>query len=166
MKRYFSKQVIILWSVILFANFIFIPGGESLLGKKALTVDLTYTVEEKNGKVKVSIKTNLPNGTYLMVSLGSKNNEKEKNYYMYQSVKVNVQGGKAETSWLDNSGQRLKEGQYDLSISTPLAEIQPENVQKRIGNKGQLLKGVHVDSSRGDNSRIVDLDEIIEIKGF
>lgn len=165
MKRYISKNSIILLVVIAFANIVFIPDDYTILNKEAIKVELTYRVEERDGSVKITVNTNLPDDTYLMISIGHKDNNLADTYQMYQSVKVSVKGGKAETDWLNNSGKWLKPGMYELSISTPMAEIQPENVRKEIGEKGQRLSGVHVDTSRGDGSRIVDLDELIEIKG-
>ena len=99
-------------------------------------IELKFDVNEEvsDNKVKVSIDTNLPDGTELMVSLDNDDVEYS------ASDKVTVSDGKAESDWFSNKGNELVNATYKLSVTLPISSVQPENVQKIVGKDYENVK--------------------------
>lgn len=88
-----------------------------------------------NGNLKIYGSSNLPKGMKLLITL-----ENKKLNYRAQDTVVLSNNGQFETESFSNNNFRLKKGTYTLIISSPYVFIQPENVQKIIGKKGEKLK--------------------------
>ena len=79
--------------------------------------------------------TNLPDGTELMIDL-----DRRKAKYS-GGTKTTVNQGRFQTERFTGEGGDLPPGNYILSISTPLPELEPESVKQIIGKHGENLKG-------------------------
>lgn len=92
-------------------------------------IELNLDVEEKieNGKVLFEISTNLPNNTTGNIALINNNID-----YTAQD-KFEVKNGKAQAGPYSLKGESLPSGTYEVSVSTPLATIQPDDVFIEIG---------------------------------
>jgi len=131
---------------------------ESLLNEG---VYIDYVVEKLgNAKYQVSGTTNLPDGMQITVSLDSRSpvgaalgipydeggltqgqfKELMANSYVGQS-KLNVRDGKFATVF---TGEKLKDGEYDLIISSASGNSQSNEVQSIIGDRGANLFGMGV----------------------
>lgn len=97
--------------------------------KKEDLIELNLNVEEKikEGKVFFDISTNLPDNTTGSIALTNKDID-----YTAQD-KFEVNAGKAEAGPYSLKGESLPSGTYEVSVSTPLAEIQPDDVFIEIG---------------------------------
>jgi hypothetical protein len=102
-------------------------------------------IKTPDGKVKVSGKTNLPGQMELMVSLRNKAAE-----YFAQD-KVSVLNGKFESAGFSNLGVSLPVGRYEVSISSPLPDLEPVSVRNVIGKSGENLTGEFIESWMGSN---------------
>lgn len=92
-------------------------------------IELILDIEEmiKDGKVSFNINTNLPNNTTGNVALVNESID-----YTGQDG-FEVKDGKAEAGPYSMKGESLPSGTYKVSISTPLAQIQPDDVFIEIG---------------------------------
>lgn len=79
--------------------------------------------------------TNLPNGTLLMITLSRKQSS-----YSAQD-KATVSGGAFRAGPFSQQGSGLNPGKYTIDIGSPLASLQPANVQALFGDNGSNLKG-------------------------
>lgn len=97
--------------------------------KKNDPIELVLDVEEtiEDGKVLFKINTNLPNNTTGSVALVNKNID-----YTAQDG-FEVKDGKSEAGPYSMKGEPLPSGTYKVSISTPLAQIQSDDVFIEIG---------------------------------
>jgi hypothetical protein len=102
-------------------------------------------VRTSGGKVKVLSKTDLPDQMLLTVSLRN-----QVSGYSAQD-NVSVLNGNLESSGFDNSGVSLPAGQYDVSIYSPLPDLQPASIKEIIGKNGENLTGAFVNSWMGGN---------------
>lgn len=98
-----------------------------------------------------AIETNLPDETQLLLTLQGTDEAKFNTSYTAQQS-VTVQGGKAESQPFSNNNGPVPNGNFELKITMPAAEEQPQNVQKVIGKKGQRLTGEWVVDSENGNS--------------
>lgn len=100
------------------------------IGAKIL---LDHYVEHR--KVKVLGYTNLPEGMDISVELS------DENYNFSTSEWVVIKkDGSFETDFLSDNGKKLKKGNYEISIVSPIPSVQSENVKNIIGKKGEKLK--------------------------
>jgi hypothetical protein len=100
----------------------------------AFSVSITTTLEGGD-KPTVIGKTNLPNGTELMVTLSRKESS-----YMAQDKAV-VSNGQFRAGPFSQKGTPLNPGVYQIEVSSPLAALQPQSVRAVIGQDGGKLEG-------------------------
>lgn len=111
------------------------------------------SVESIGGnKVKITIATNLPDEMILMMDL------KDSGSYWAQSEGT-VRGGKLVTTF-GNVGT----GNYRLTISSPVVEIQPENVKAVLGENGKNMVGDLVTFDPHLNSYFIEYTSNIVVK--
>ena len=115
---------------------------------KEIEASIEESIEEESGKVRFNIKTNLPNLAELMVEV------KEINGDYIGQTKATVENGVAQTEWFSNRGTALTKGEYELSISMSNPSLQADEVQKKIGKKGEYLKGNLVKKGSDDSSYV------------
>ena len=111
----------------------------------ALTASVTATLE---GEARPAIvgRTNLPDGTELMVELSRKESS-----YAAQD-KVSVKGGAFRAGPFTQKGANLNPGTYLVTVTMPVAAVQPTSVSSAIGEGGSKLEGPLVKrSSFGGN---------------
>jgi hypothetical protein len=122
-------------------------------GKEISVVMSVLSVESVGGnKVKITIVTNLPNGMELMMDL------KDSGSYWAQD-NVTVSGGKLVTTF-----GNVSVGNYRLTITSPVVEIQPENVKTVLGENGKNMVGDLVTFDQSFNSYFLEYKSNIEIK--
>ncbi len=80
-------------------------------------------------------KTNLPDGTELMITIG-----RAESNYEAQS-KTAVTDGRFKSEQFSELGEDLKPGTYAVKVLMPIPAVQPAAVQRIIGNAGQYLQG-------------------------
>lgn len=103
---------------------------------KALRVDISAELEKgKDGRVRIRATTNLPDKMELMLSL------RGVGFEYFAQDKVAVVQGRFISQWFSEEGRALRRGTYELSISSPLPDLQPEEVRAVIGKKGENLQG-------------------------
>lgn len=123
-------------------------GGEETTQGDTANVDtnktkLTLEIAENqdNGKLDFVINTNLPDGTEGMVTLSN-----EKIGYTGQT-KVVIKDGSCQTETFSNKGEPLVGGIYKLVFSTSLSNLQPESVQKAIGEDYKNIESEYLSTS-------------------
>lgn len=88
-----------------------------------------------NGKLEIYGFSNLPQGMELMIEL-----ENDQFKYKAQDNITILKDGSFIAGPFSNKGNRLKNGNYNIIISSPYTFLQPENVQNVIDKKGKNLK--------------------------
>ncbi|MGL5625223.1 hypothetical protein [Cetobacterium sp.] len=88
-----------------------------------------------NGKLNIQGFSNLPKGMELLIDL-----ENIKTNYKAQESIVILDDGSFFCGPFSEKNYRLKSGEYNLIISSPISFVQSQNVQKIIGEKGESLK--------------------------
>ena len=94
-----------------------------------------YFSDAKQANPKIIGYTNLPDGTALMIELSSKDVK-----FMAQS-QVSVYSNKFETDKFSTLGGDLPSGRYEVSIVTPLTDLQPPSVAEILGKNGKKYEG-------------------------
>ena len=105
----------------------------------ALDGDVTLTLKvakQKDNRVQLSGKTNLPPGTKVMLSV----EEKMDNGFMGQSSCFIADDGTFESESFGPNGG-LSHGRYVANATMPIPAVQPANVKRIIGDKGEKLTG-------------------------
>jgi len=121
--------------------------------KKINVVMSVSSVESVGGnKVKITITTNLPNGMELMTDL------KDSGSYWAQDS-VTVSDGKLITTF-----GNVSTGNYRLTVTSPVVEIQPENVKAILGENGKNMAGDLVTFDQSWNSYFLEYTSNIEVK--
>jgi hypothetical protein len=109
----------------------------------------------ESGMVSIVLETNLPDDTVVMVTLANPSSE-----YAAQDT-LAVSGGKCRTGFFSNGESALSAGTYQVTVTVPVAQVQPENVQAVIGTQGENLTGPYV--KMGVDSKIVQFSQDIQI---
>lgn len=104
-----------------------------------IRVTLDLEIVENGGKVNFFGETNLPEGTEVMITLSNESGYKAQD-------KVSVNNGSFESNQFSDKGSSLEQVEYSVKITTPTANVQPENVKTLIGENGinligELVKG-------------------------
>lgn len=81
-------------------------------------------------------KSNLPVGTNLMISL-----ERPESAYKAESKATVRQDGCFSGGPFTQSTDAINSGQYNIDVLMPVSGVQPDSVQKVIGNRGQNIVG-------------------------
>jgi len=120
-------------------------------------LDVSFDIElrlDQKGRARVEGTTNLPSGMSLMITIGGKINQ-----YQAQD-QIIVKNGKFSSEWFSDyrqPGNKLLPGTYSIRITSPLAELQPKEVQNVIGNRGERMGGSFV--RLGEYGNRVDFSE-------
>lgn len=104
-----------------------------------------FLKRNSSGKIRVSARTNLPDNMKFMIGLRNR----EIGYFAQD--KVSVSDGIFESNWFSNRGNALPSGTYEVNVSSPIPDFQPDSVKRIIGNKGENLIGGMIVSSFGSN---------------
>lgn len=114
---------------------------------EVIEVSLNVKVEEhQSGKVVVQGETNLPNQTELMINIFNSDG------YMAQD-KVYVVDSSFSSQPFSDHGKGLS-GTYELEITSPTANVQPQGVKAIIGENGKNLTGQLVEDDAVWGKRI------------
>lgn len=100
-------------------------------------IDVTMNVDIENiqGKVIVNGNTNLPDGMKLMISISNESG------YFAQDDSSQVTNRSFKTATFSNGGNALDDGTYTVKVTTPIANVQPSEVIKYVGDAGKNLTG-------------------------
>ncbi len=101
--------------------------------------------------------TNLPLNTNLMIGL--KNTDLQ---YSAQSKAQVCPNGSFCSEHFTQNKDALPCGEYNVTISMPIASVQPKDVQLLIGDRGCNLTGIYISSSI-INGKTVEYQQIISI---
>ncbi|MGG3152448.1 hypothetical protein ABER99_21340 [Paenibacillus glucanolyticus] len=136
-----SKEGFLL--LLLSAILLVISGCSSKEDLVASNITINISVKEEfdvDNRLKFSGTTNLPNDMELILSVSG-----EEGYS--SQTKVYITNGLFESEWFTNKGEGLSPGSYNLRLSSPTANVQPESVQDLIGEQGANLTGEYVVSN-------------------
>lgn len=103
--------------------------------QQLINVEISVNEEfNKDNHLAISGTTNLPTDMELMLTVTSEEG------YNAQS-KAYVMNGLFQSEWFTSNGQGLPNGKYSVKITSPTANIQPQNVKDVIGEQGANLSG-------------------------
>lgn len=103
---------------------------------KGINIDISLDFERgADGRVRLLGKSNLPHGMALMLDLRNA----ETKYFAQD--KVEVVDGRIVSSWFSDRGKSLRSGAYNIEVSSPLPDLQPQGVRTIIGQTGENLLG-------------------------
>lgn len=103
---------------------------------KEINVQVTLNTEKRrDGRARINGQTNLPDKMTLTLSLRGLGFG-----YGAQSTVTVLRGG-FSTDWFSDKGNALPRGKYEVSITSPLPTVQPEEVRSIIGKDGENLVG-------------------------
>lgn len=103
---------------------------------RGLRVQISAELEKgSDGRVRISATTNLPDGMALMLDL------RGVGYAYFAQDKIEVAQGRFVSNWFSDKGRPLRRGTYEISISSPLPDLQPQQVRTVIGKEGENLEG-------------------------
>lgn len=115
-------------------------------------LEITTQIESDN-LAYVSIETNLPNETNLIVSLVGIGDSNDTGYNTNYNADDSVQitDGKAIAGPFSNNGAAIPLGDYKVEVLVPLAETQPQDVKKVLGRNMRNVMGDLVVEDEGGN---------------
>lgn len=103
---------------------------------KALRVQISVELEKgDDGRARIRATTNLPDKMALMLDL------RGVGFEYFAQDKVAVAQGRFVSEWFSDKGRALRRGTYEITISSPLPDLQPEEVRAVIGKTGENLEG-------------------------
>lgn len=105
-------------------------------------VDFVVEPLFKDSKVQFVGKTNLPDGTTLMITFRGVN-------YTAQD-KATVSNGNLKTTTFSKDGGYLPKGGYILEILTPIAAVQEPKIREIVGPNVENYKGNYVTTFNSD----------------
>ncbi|WP_445367204.1 hypothetical protein ACH5Y9_19125 [Methylomonas sp. BW4-1] len=120
----------------------------------ASDVTLDLNVIGNDQKPIVSIKTNLPPKTILTADLANPINQGGDGYFgmAHAAVQANQV---VQFSPFSKSGDSLSPGTYQLTVTTVMAALQPQEAQAFFGVHGEKLTGRQVSTLSGTSERMV-----------
>ena len=114
-------------------------------GQASSNLEVKLT-RNSDGGVVVSGNTSLPDGMKLMISLRADGGE------YYAQDKVQVASGFYKSAAFSDEGRGLLSGDYRVSISSPLMDLQPASVKEKLGSSGSgISEDIRQRSSFGDS---------------
>lgn len=120
-------------------------------------VYLNVTSSTTGNSTYISVSTNLPDGTKMVITLKG-------NGYNAGDDSVRVSNGVAKTVGFTNRGSALAPGTYNVKITMAKASLQPSSVQSVIGSQGEYLKGSYaISDGFGGNGKIIEKTTTIKI---
>lgn len=105
-----------------------------------VTIDVD-TERDSQGRLRISGTTNLPDQTRLSFSLS----QATTNFLAQDSGEVVK--GRFESSWFSRQGGPLTAGVYEVGVTVPIYNTQPESVQRRLGPGLELMRGPLVEQA-------------------
>lgn len=103
---------------------------------EALCVQISVELEKgSDGQARICASTNLPNSMALMLDL------RGVGFQYFAQGKVAVAQGRFVSGWFSDKEKALRRGMYEITISSPLPDLQPEDVRAVIGKTGENLEG-------------------------
>lgn len=109
-------------------------------GPIEVTIDFDIEVDS-HGRLRISGTTNLPDETRLSFSLAQQAVD-----FLAQDA-GHVRSGSFESAWFSKQGAALPPGTYQVGITVPVYNAQPESVQRRLGPGLEAMTGPHVDEA-------------------
>ena len=105
-------------------------------------MDITAQIESDN-LTYVTVETNLPDETNIIVSLVGTGDSDDTGYNTNYKADDSLQivDGKAVAGPFSNNGVALPFGDYKVEVTVPLAETQPQDVQKVFGKNMRNVRG-------------------------
>lgn len=105
---------------------------EPLAGKE-LMIQVSLTPEYENGKIRISVKSNIPESTPLIFTLKGKK-------YRAQSKSV-VHDGTIISEWFSDHDNPIKEGFYTIEVTCPIYNVLPDKVKRIFGERSRNICG-------------------------
>ena len=109
---------------------------EAVKDNKMINVSLEASAEVIDDAVFITVETNLPDGTELMINPA-------KNGQSIAHIKAIVSDGKAVSEGITDNGKPLS-GKYRILVVMPWPRLQPKGVMRIIGKNGEFLTGPYV----------------------
>lgn len=110
-------------------------------------------IRDSLGKIYFEGKTNLPDHMELLITL----------HYPRRGVagqnKVKIRDGKFSTGYFSDNGEPWPDGMFFVDITNGVAQVQTPEIRQIIGEKGEYLKGEHVEFETFFESNMVSYVE-------
>jgi len=105
-------------------------------------MEITAQIESDN-LAYVTVETNLPDETNIIISLVGAGNSNDTGYNTNYKADDSLQivDGRAVAGPFSNNGVVLPFGNYKVEVTVPLAETQPQDVQKVFGKNMRNVRG-------------------------
>lgn len=115
-------------------------------------MEITAQIESDN-LAYVTVETNLPDETNIIISLVGAGNSNDTGYNTNYKADDSLQivDGRAVAGPFSNNGVALPFGNYKVEVTVPLAETQPQDVQKIFGKNMRNVRGDLVVEDEGGN---------------
>jgi hypothetical protein len=120
----------------------------------ASDITLDLNVIGNNQKPILNVKTNLPAKAILMASLANPINQGGDGYFGQAKAAVSANRVVQFGPFL-KTGDRLSPGIYQVTVTTVMAALQPEEVRPFFGVHGERLTGPQVSTLPGTSERLV-----------
>ena len=122
-------------------------------------VAIDFEIEiDSRGLLRISGETNLPNETRLSFSLS----QMATNFLAQDSGQV--QNGRFESSWFSRQGVPLSTGVYEVGVTVPFYNTQPESVQRRLGSGLEAMTGPLVEQAGLDfMGKVASIQREVEV---
>ena len=119
-------------------------------------IDAALEIEtqiDSDNLVYVTVETNLPDGTNIIVSLAGTGNSNDTGYNTNYKADDSLQifDGKAIAGPYSNNGAPIPFGDYKVEVIVPLVETQPQEVQKVLGKNMRNVRGNLIVNNGGGN---------------
>lgn len=104
---------------------------------QALKIEASLISEMNDGKLRVHVYSNIPEGTPLIFTLHGKD-------YSAQCKPVE-NNGVLTSEWFSDRGNPIKNGYYIIEITCPISSALPEKIKKIFGERGRNIYGDYVE---------------------
>jgi hypothetical protein len=122
-------------------------------------IDVTITYElvtDPSGGITIDAASNLPNGASMNASFFVEGD-------FFAQDDGTLENGKISFGPFSDKGNPLK-GTYEMSITLPIARLQPATVQACIGRAGELLAGPLVSAEEITGDNVASLDVVVTVE--
>ncbi len=108
-----------------------------------IDVEFSVNVRTESGKVHFDVETNLPDGMQFMFTVEGSDG-------ILGQSNAEVKAGTMSVGPFSQKGEPYPPGEYTVSISSPLLQLQPPEVQLVLGESGENVRGEYVSEGRVD----------------
>jgi len=130
----------------------------SVPGPIEVTIEIDIE-RDSQGRLRISGTTNLPDQTRLSFSLS----QAATNFLAQDSGEV--VNGRFESSWFSRQGGPLTAGVYEVGVTVPIYNTQPQSVQRRLGPGLELMTGPLVEQASLEfMGKVASIRRIVEIE--